>query len=108
MRKLGKWRRRVWCDDQIYCRCFKTNFGFLVIFREAIEEDAEGLLDTAIAEIIEKSRRKRLEERRAAGQVRLGIMRHLYVILDLSNSMLDQDLKPNRILCTLKVFNQDF
>jgi transcription initiation factor TFIIH subunit 2 len=71
--------------------------------REAIEEDAEGLLDTAIAGIIEKSRRKRLEERRAAGHVRLGIMRHLYVILDLSNSMLDQDLKPNRILCAKKV-----
>jgi transcription initiation factor TFIIH subunit 2 len=61
------------------------------------------LLDTAISEIIEKSRRRRLEDRRAAGHVRLGIMRHFFVILDLSDSMKDQDLKPNRILCTLKV-----
>ncbi|OXA51786.1 general transcription factor IIH subunit 2 [Folsomia candida] len=73
---------------------------------EAIEEDADGLLDTAIAEIIEKGRRKRLEERRAAGHVRLGIMRHLYIILDLSNSMMDQDLKPNRILCTKKILEK--
>lgn len=74
-----------------------------MICREAIEEDAQGLLDTAIAEIIEKSRRRRLEERRAAGNVRLGIMRHLYIVMDLSNSMLDQDLKPNRIMSTQKV-----
>lgn len=89
---------------------FLTTHFLLLLFkhlitchREAIEEDADGLLDTAIAEIIEKGRRKRLEERRAAGHVRLGIMRHLYIILDLSNSMMDQDLKPNRILCTKKV-----
>ncbi|CAL8139108.1 unnamed protein product [Orchesella dallaii] len=73
---------------------------------EAIEEDAEGLLDTAIAEIIEKGRRRRLQERRAAGNVRLGIMRHLYIILDMSSSMLDQDLKPNRIMSTQKILEK--
>jgi len=61
------------------------------------------MLDKTIADIIEKSRRKRIEERRAAGNVRLGIMRHVYIILDLSDSMMDQDLKPNRLYATFKV-----
>ncbi|CAG7725208.1 unnamed protein product [Allacma fusca] len=70
---------------------------------EAIEEDADGFLDSAVAEIIEKGKRKRLEQRRATGRVCLGIMRHVYLIVDLSKCMLDQDLKPNRILATVKV-----
>jgi len=76
---------------------------FCILYREVLEEDKDGLLDTAIADIIEKSRRRRLEERRAAGKVRLGIMRHLYVVLDLSQSMMDQDLKPNRLYACFKV-----
>lgn len=31
-------------------------------------------------------------------------MRHLYVVVDGSRTMEDQDLKPNRLTCTLKVF----
>lgn len=30
-------------------------------------------------------------------------MRHLYVVIDCSKSMEDQDLKPNRLTSTLKV-----
>lgn len=30
-------------------------------------------------------------------------MRHLYVVIDCSRSMEDQDLKPNRLTSTLKV-----
>ncbi|KAG8011594.1 General transcription factor IIH subunit 2 [Nibea albiflora] len=37
------------------------------------------------------------------GQVRLGMMRHLYVVIDCSRSMEDQDLKPNRLTSTLKL-----
>ncbi|CAO2592793.1 General transcription factor IIH subunit 2 [Lemmus lemmus] len=37
------------------------------------------------------------------GQVRLGMMRHLYVVVDGSRTMEDQDLKPSRLTCTLKV-----
>lgn len=76
------------------------------LLREAIEEDAHGLLDSAVADIIEKTRRRRLEERRAAGQVRLGIMRHMYIILDFSQAMLDPDLKPNRMIAATKVCMQ--
>ena len=32
-------------------------------------------------------------------------MRHLYVVIDTSRTMEDQDLKPNRLTSTLKVFS---
>ena len=83
----------------------QISYGFICTLnnREAIEEDAHGFLDSAVNEIIERSKRKRLQQRRAAGRVCLGIMRHVYVIIDLSKCMTDQDLKPNRILATVKV-----
>nr|XP_006004448.1 PREDICTED: general transcription factor IIH subunit 2 isoform X2 [Latimeria chalumnae] len=33
-------------------------------------------------------------------------MRHLYVVVDASRTMEDQDLKPNRLTCTLKLLEQ--
>ena len=30
-------------------------------------------------------------------------MRHLFIVLDMSNCMEDQDLKPTRLACTVKV-----
>ena len=36
-------------------------------------------------------------------KVRLGMMRHLYIVIDMSESMLDLDLKPARIAVTLKL-----
>ena len=45
-------------------------------------------------DIIEKARRKRLAERQ--GKNKLGMMRHLYLVLDMSESMKMHDLKPNR------------
>ena len=35
-------------------------------------------------------------------------MRHLFIILDLSETMRDQDLKPNRLYCVLKVSVQQY
>lgn len=68
---------------------------------EAIQEDEEGLLEASVADIIQRAKRKRQAERK--GHTRLGMMRHLYVILDASEAMLDQDLKPTRQLCTVKL-----
>ncbi|XP_075237603.1 general transcription factor IIH subunit 2 Ssl1 [Lycorma delicatula] len=68
---------------------------------EAIKEDDEGLLEGSVNEIIQKAKRKRQAKRK--GHTRLGMMRHLYLILDGSEAMLDQDLKPTRQLCTIKL-----
>uniref|UniRef100_A0A1B6EDD1 General transcription factor IIH subunit n=1 Tax=Clastoptera arizonana TaxID=38151 RepID=A0A1B6EDD1_9HEMI len=68
---------------------------------EALQEDEDGLLETSVADIILRAKRKRQAERK--GHTRLGMMRHLYVVLDASEAMLDQDLKPTRQLCTIKL-----
>ncbi|KAM6304239.1 general transcription factor IIH subunit 2 isoform 3-T3 [Podargus strigoides] len=68
---------------------------------EILKEDESGSLKATIEDILFKAKRKRLFEHH--GQVRLGMMRHLYVVVDGSRTMEDQDLKPNRLTCTLKL-----
>ncbi|XP_012286163.1 general transcription factor IIH subunit 2 isoform X2 [Orussus abietinus] len=68
---------------------------------EAIKEDDNGFLNESIEEYT-RTIRKRLQLDKNVG-ARLGMMRHLYVILDCSESMMNQDLKPTRLLCSLKL-----
>uniref|UniRef100_A0ACB8ER87 General transcription factor IIH subunit 2 n=1 Tax=Sphaerodactylus townsendi TaxID=933632 RepID=A0ACB8ER87_9SAUR len=68
---------------------------------EILKEDESGSLKATIEDILFKAKRKRIFEHH--GQVRLGMMRHLYVVVDGSRTMEDQDLKPNRLTCTLKL-----
>ncbi|KAM4578264.1 general transcription factor IIH subunit 2 [Fundulus diaphanus] len=68
---------------------------------EVLKEDESGSLKATVEEILYQSKRKRLTQSHA--QVRLGMMRHLYVVIDFSRSMEDQDLKPNRLTSTLKL-----
>ncbi|XP_012251418.1 general transcription factor IIH subunit 2 [Athalia rosae] len=72
---------------------------------EAIKEDDDGLLEGAVADIIQRAKRKRQSEKQ--GGARLGMMRHLYIILDCSEAMSNQDLKPTRLLCSIKLL-EDF
>ncbi|XP_076248547.1 general transcription factor IIH subunit 2 Ssl1 isoform X2 [Calliopsis andreniformis] len=72
---------------------------------EAIKEDDHGLLEASVADIIHNAKRKRQLEKKVGA--RLGMMRHLYIILDASESMSNQDLKPTRFLCSLKLL-EDF
>uniref|UniRef100_A0A671VHI3 General transcription factor IIH, polypeptide 2 n=1 Tax=Sparus aurata TaxID=8175 RepID=A0A671VHI3_SPAAU len=68
---------------------------------EVLKEDESGSLKATVEDILFQSKRKRVIENH--GQVRLGMMRHLYVLIDCSRSMEDQDLKPNRLASTLKL-----
>uniref|UniRef100_A0A8C1MYN7 General transcription factor IIH subunit 2 n=2 Tax=Cyprinus carpio TaxID=7962 RepID=A0A8C1MYN7_CYPCA len=68
---------------------------------EVLKEDESGSLKATVDDILFQAKRKRVFE--GHGQVRLGMMRHLFVIIDSSRSMEDQDLKPNRLTSTLKV-----
>lgn len=68
---------------------------------EVLKEDESGSLKATVEEILYQSKRKRVFE--SHGQVRLGMMRHLYVVVDCSRTMEDQDLKPNRLTSTLKL-----
>nr|XP_016926934.1 general transcription factor IIH subunit 2 isoform X2 [Drosophila suzukii] len=76
---------------------------------EAIKDDEDGQLDGAIAEIIQKAKRQRQAQK--TKQNRLGMMRHLFLVLDCSESMSVPDLKPTRLRCTVKlleVFIEEF
>uniref|UniRef100_A0A0P4WHZ5 Ssl1-like domain-containing protein n=1 Tax=Scylla olivacea TaxID=85551 RepID=A0A0P4WHZ5_SCYOL len=72
---------------------------------ETIQEDESGRLEPSVTEIIQRTKRRKLLDREAS--VRLGIMRHVYIILDYSQAMTEQDLKPTRQICTLKIL-EDF
>uniref|UniRef100_A0A8C5A013 General transcription factor IIH subunit n=1 Tax=Gadus morhua TaxID=8049 RepID=A0A8C5A013_GADMO len=68
---------------------------------EVLKEDEFGSLKATVEEILFQSKRKRALE--SHGQVRLGMMRHLYVVIDSSRTMEDMDLRPNRLKATLKL-----
>lgn len=66
-----------------------------------MDDEGGRIQETSVSEIIEKEKRKRQELK--TGNRRLGLMRHVYLIVDCSEAMLDQDLNPNRQLCTVKL-----
>ncbi|KAM9821268.1 general transcription factor IIH subunit 2 isoform 4-T7 [Syngnathus typhle] len=68
---------------------------------EILKEDESGSLKATVEEILFQSKRDRIIK--SCGQIRLGMMRHLFVVIDCSRSMEDQDLKPNRLTATLKL-----
>ncbi|XP_065211665.1 general transcription factor IIH subunit 2 [Planococcus citri] len=72
---------------------------------EEIKENERGLGLSVLSEslsLLEQKKKKVVVEK----VVRLGMMRHLNIIIDFSDSMLDQDLKPTRQICTLKLVNK--
>ncbi|KDQ53543.1 hypothetical protein JAAARDRAFT_39229 [Jaapia argillacea MUCL 33604] len=67
---------------------------------DTVQEDEAGSLQTAVADLMARSRRRRLLA--PSGAIRRTIIRHLILILDLSSSMLDRDMRPNRFDLTLE------
>ncbi|XP_071945993.1 general transcription factor IIH subunit 2-like [Antedon mediterranea] len=68
---------------------------------EAIKEDEQGSLQSTVDDIIHRAKRRRFLDRPV--NVRLGMMRHLFIILDMSKSMEEKDLKPTRLHSTIKL-----
>ncbi|XP_076800296.1 general transcription factor IIH subunit 2-like [Clavelina lepadiformis] len=71
---------------------------------EALREDDSGSLQASIDAEINKAKKRRLLKKQR--KVRLGMMRHIFIVLDMSQAMTDQDLKPNRALVVLKVLQK--
>jgi transcription initiation factor TFIIH subunit 2 len=67
---------------------------------DLIQEDEKGL---HAVEVDSKIRKRRLQQESDALPVRRGMNRHMFIILDLSKSMADLDMKPNRHAVTLNV-----
>nr|KAG5710099.1 hypothetical protein BaRGS_030175 [Batillaria attramentaria] len=68
---------------------------------EALVEDESGSLQASVSDIVHRAKRRQFLDK--MGNIRLGMMRHLFVIIDMSSAMADQDLKPSRIITTLKL-----
>ncbi|CAL8073040.1 unnamed protein product [Calicophoron daubneyi] len=72
-----------------------------------IREDESGRLITTLEQLVHDAHTQIRKKRRRLGAgeegfIRLGMMRHVFLIIDLSQAMQAQDLKPSRLLCTLR------
>ncbi|KAE8348859.1 Ssl1-like-domain-containing protein [Aspergillus coremiiformis] len=72
---------------------------------ETLVEGADGTISSTVEGLLESGKRKRLL--RDTTPLQRGIIRHLILILDLSQSMTEKDLRPTRYLLTLR-YAQDF
>lgn len=67
---------------------------------DVVREDEEGSLASALNEFVERAKRRRTT--RDTSSIQRGIIRHLYLVLDLSHSMLERDMRPSRLELTLQ------
>lgn len=73
---------------------------------EAITEDQSGGIEVSVQEMLQRARRKKLLEKGSGSKTKLGMMRHVYIILDMSETMKLQDMKPSRLLCVLNLLEK--
>lgn len=72
---------------------------------DVLTEDVHGSLEGAVAAFLTSNKRRRILRDTAA--VQRGIIRHLFLIIDLSESMLDRDMRPSRLELSIK-YAQEF
>lgn len=72
---------------------------------EAITEDTSGQIEVSVQEMLQRARRKKMLEK-SGMKSKLGMMRHIYLVLDMSNNMKAQDMKPSRLLCVLNLMEK--
>ncbi|KAL5332210.1 Ssl1-like-domain-containing protein [Aspergillus crustosus] len=72
---------------------------------ETLVEGADGTISSTVEGLLEASKRKRLLK--DTTPLQRGIIRHVILILDLSQSMLEKDLRPTRYHLTLR-YAQEF
>ncbi|KAF9974790.1 hypothetical protein BGZ73_001724 [Actinomortierella ambigua] len=66
---------------------------------DVLQEDEHGSLTTIVNTLQQAAKRKRLL--RDTDPIQRGIIRHLIVIIDLSNAMQEKDLRPSRLSLTM-------
>ncbi|KAG6334245.1 hypothetical protein ID866_4836 [Astraeus odoratus] len=72
---------------------------------DTVQEDETGSLQGAVEDLMARGRRRRLLAPAAA--IRRTIIRHLVLILDLSSSMTDRDMRPTRFDLALR-YSREF
>ncbi|KAI9029717.1 Ssl1-like-domain-containing protein [Phycomyces nitens] len=71
---------------------------------DVLQEDSEGRLSSAVAHLQQQRKRRRLLKDTAI--IQRGIIRHLFIIIDLSEAMNEKDLRPSRVELTLNYAQQ--
>lgn len=66
---------------------------------EVVQEDDQGTLKSLVANLQQQLKKRRLL--RDTSIVQRGIIRHLFLIIDLSEAMADKDMRPTRIGLTM-------
>lgn len=73
---------------------------------DMVQEDATGSLESVVSDLVRK--RRRIHTNANEGEaIQRGIIRHVFLLLDLSLVMLDRDLRPSRLELMLQQA-QDF
>eukprot|EP01135_Chromosphaera_perkinsii_P002254 Nk52_evm40s221 gene=Nk52_evmTU40s221 len=73
---------------------------------DALQEDESGSLKTSVYELKEQYAKKRRLQNLASSNIRRGMMRHMYIVLDMSDAMEDADLRPTRFLCAMEILKK--
>ncbi|KAI9105872.1 Ssl1-like-domain-containing protein [Phlyctochytrium arcticum] len=73
---------------------------------DILQEDEQGSLNSVVANIQQQLKRRRLNQGDAA-TIQRGIIRHVFLVIDMSRAMGELDLKPSRMECTLR-FAEEF
>ncbi|KAK4683898.1 transcription initiation factor TFIIH subunit 2, partial [Tremellales sp. Uapishka_1] len=67
---------------------------------DVVQEDDEGGLQAAVENLLARGRRKRAQM--SETPLRRSIIRHMFIVLDLSESMKDKDFRPSRFELSLQ------
>jgi transcription initiation factor TFIIH subunit 2 len=67
---------------------------------KSIQEDETGTLRSGTDDLSYRSRKRQMLEKQS--NIRLSMMRHMFVVIDNSACMSEKDIKPSRYLCVLK------
>ncbi|ORX51676.1 TFIIH basal transcription factor complex, subunit SSL1 [Hesseltinella vesiculosa] len=71
---------------------------------DVLQEDAEGRLSSVVAQL--QQQRKRRRHLKDTDVIQRGIIRHVFLVVDLSEAMNDKDLRPSRIELTIMYAQQ--
>ncbi|TPX59321.1 hypothetical protein PhCBS80983_g02535 [Powellomyces hirtus] len=71
---------------------------------DILQEDEQGSLLGVVNSIQQQMKRRRLNKDTQV--IQRGIIRHMYMVIDISRAMAELDLKPSRIECTLNLAEQ--
>ncbi|CAG8459786.1 925_t:CDS:2 [Ambispora gerdemannii] len=71
---------------------------------DELQEDADGSLKSIVEKQINRGKRKR--HLRDTSTIQRGILRHMFIVIDLSEVMLEKDLRPSRLELTLSYTEQ--